>query len=272
MNSPVFESNGLITTLKIMLGHKCTSADMSTRQVHTLQQQQQRFFIFRLTPMKCPHLLSHEMTGQVDSSALDQFLSSPHVVSYPAVVSSCSAELCSVLGKDGLRYRLRTPCNSDHSVFIEQHSNKRTTYHSATELVSRHTSHTAHEEIGTTFNIGLSKTSRVQFASGNTLHTSLANCYTSWMFMSSQAGLICILKESVKKSGLSVSDDHLSVGSTVDELFCVILPRSSTPWCDPTCKQRSNSDAKASLQTSASLTNRDRLTVTSEFRLNTVAA
>ena len=73
---------------------------------------------------KCPHLLSHEMAGQVDFCTLDQFLSSPHVVSYPAVVSSCSAELF-VLGKDGLRYRLRTPCNSEHSVFIGQYFNKR---------------------------------------------------------------------------------------------------------------------------------------------------
>ena len=122
--------------------------------------------MYRLTPVKCPHLLSHETTGQVDSGALDQVLSLPHVVSHPAVVTSCSAELCFVLGKDGLRYRLRTPCNSEHSVFIGQHSNKRTTYHSATKLVSRHTSHTVHEEIGTTFNAGLSTPSRVQFASG----------------------------------------------------------------------------------------------------------
>ena len=158
--------------------------------------------------MKCPHLLMREMTGQVDSGALDQSLRSPHAVSYPAVVS-CSAELYCVLGKDGLRYRLRTPCNSEHSVFIGQYSNKRTTYHSATELVSRHTSHTVQEEIGTTFNTGLSKTSRVQFASGNTLHTSLANCFTSWMFLScstfnleccSQTGLICIFTESVTQS------------------------------------------------------------------------
>ena len=86
------------------------------------QLQQQRFYIFRLTPMKCPHLLPHEMTVQVDSRALDQFLSSPHVVSYPAVVSSCSAELWLVLGKDGLRHRLRSPCNSEHSFFIGQYS------------------------------------------------------------------------------------------------------------------------------------------------------
>ena len=109
------------------------------------------------------------MTCQVDSGALDLFVSPPHVVSHSAVVSSCSAMLCSFLGKDGLRYRLRTPCNSEHSVFIGQYSNKQTTYHSATEHVSRHTSHTVHEEIGTTFNTGLSKTSLVQFASGNTL-------------------------------------------------------------------------------------------------------
>ena len=87
------------------------------------QRQQHRCYIYRLTPMKCPNLLSHEMTVQVDSGALDQFLSSPHVVSYPAVVSSCSAQLCFVLGKDGLRYRLRTSCNSEHSVFIGSRCN-----------------------------------------------------------------------------------------------------------------------------------------------------
>ena len=183
MFTPVFESNGLITTLKIMVA----GAHVQTTRE---QLQQQRFYLYRLTPLKCPHLLSHEMPGPVDSGALDHCLSLPHVVSYPAVVPSCSAELCCVLGKDGLRYRLRPPCKSEHSVFIGQYSNKRTTYHSATELVSRHTSHTVHEEIGTTFNTGLS---------GNTLQTSLANCYTSWMFMScstfslkscSQTGLI----------------------------------------------------------------------------------
>ena len=197
-------------TLKITVGHRCTYADVSTRQVHTLQLQlqPQSFNTCQLTPMKCPHLLSHEMTGQVDSGALDQFLSSPHVVLYLVVVS-CSAELCFVFGKDGLRYRLRTPCNSEHSGFIGQYSNKRTTYHSATELVSRHTSHTVHEEIGTTLNTGLSETSHVQFASKSTLHTSLANCFTSWMFMScstfnlkscSQTGWICIFAESVTPS------------------------------------------------------------------------
>ena len=174
------------------------------------QLQQQRLKKNRLTLVKCPHLLSHEMTGQVDSGALDLFLSSPHVVSYPAVVSSYSAKLCFVFGKAELRYRLRTPSNCEHSVFIGQYSNKRTTYHSATELVSRHTSHTAHEEIGATFNTGMAETSHVQFASGKTLHTSpLAKCYTSWMFMScstfslkscSQTGLICIFTESVTLS------------------------------------------------------------------------
>ena len=71
---------------------------------------------------------------------------------------------------------------------------------------------------------------------------------------------------------LSVSVDHLSVGSTAQELFCVIMPRPSTPWCDPMCKQRSNTDAKASLQTAALPTDRDRLAVTSAFRLDTVVA
>ena len=103
MNFPVLESNGLITTLKIMVGHRCTNADMSTRQVHTLQLQlqPQRLYFYRLTPVKCPPLLSHERTGQVDSSALDLFLSSPHVVSYPAVVTSCSTEFFFCLGRMG---------------------------------------------------------------------------------------------------------------------------------------------------------------------------
>ena len=151
--------------------------DRGRLQVHLQttreQLQQQKLYTYRLTLVNCPHLLSHEMTGQADSGALDQFLSSLHVVSYPAVVSCCSAELCFVLGQGGLRYRLRIPSNSEHSVFIGQYSNKRTTYHSATELLSRHTSHTVHEEIGTTFDTGLSETSHVQFASGNTLHCSL---------------------------------------------------------------------------------------------------
>ena len=98
----------------------CAHVQMTREQL----QQQGFVYIYRLTLVKCPHFLSHEMTGQVDSGALDQCLSLPHVVSYPAVVS---AELCFVFGKDGLRYRLRTPCNSEHSVFIGQYTNKRTT-------------------------------------------------------------------------------------------------------------------------------------------------
>ena len=46
MNTPVFDSNGLITTLQTMVGHKCTYADMSTRQVHTLQLQLQQQFLY----------------------------------------------------------------------------------------------------------------------------------------------------------------------------------------------------------------------------------
>ena len=57
--------------------------------------------------MKCPHLSSQGMTGQVISSALDPFLSFPHVVSY------------------SMRYCLRTPCNFEHIDFIGQHSNRR---------------------------------------------------------------------------------------------------------------------------------------------------
>ena len=127
---------------KIIVGHRCTHADMSTRQVHTLQLQQQRSLTFLLTAMKCPHLLSHEITGQVHSSALDQFLRYPHVVSYSAVVSSCSAKLCSFLGKDGLGYRFRTPCNSEHSVFIGQYpTNRRRITLQPNMSVAPHVSH-----------------------------------------------------------------------------------------------------------------------------------
>ena len=133
----------------------------------------------RLTPMKC--------TGQVDSGALDQFLSSPHVVLYSAVVSSsCSAELCSFLGKDGLRYSLRTPCNSKHSVFIGQCSKKQMTYHSAAELVSRHTSHTVNGKIGTTFNTGLSKKHHAS-SSHQEKH-----CIPHWQ-TTSRHGCVCVV-------------------------------------------------------------------------------
>ena len=70
---------GLRDTLKITVGYKCTCAD-DTRTGTTTEVLQNR-----LTPEKCPHLLSHEMTGQVDSGALHQFLSSPA----RRIVSSC---------------------------------------------------------------------------------------------------------------------------------------------------------------------------------------
>ena len=55
--------------------------------------------------------------------------------------------LCKCLSVQNINHRtcrLRTPCNSEHSGFIGQYSIKRTTYHSATEFVSRHTSLTPH--------------------------------------------------------------------------------------------------------------------------------
>ena len=36
INASVFDSDGLMNTLKIMVGYKCTYADMSTKHVHTL--------------------------------------------------------------------------------------------------------------------------------------------------------------------------------------------------------------------------------------------
>ena len=60
---------------------------------------------------------------------------------------SCSAELCFVFGKDGLRHRLRTPWNSEHSVFIGHYSNKRTTAPHSTLGCPRHHTSKSHQEI-----------------------------------------------------------------------------------------------------------------------------
>ena len=70
MNAPVFESNGLKTTLKIMVGLECTNADLSTTQVDTLQLQlqQQSFNTYYLTPMKCPHLTEMTFDGFVNEN------------------------------------------------------------------------------------------------------------------------------------------------------------------------------------------------------------
>ena len=68
--------------------------------------------------MKCPLLLSHEMTGQVNSGALDHF--SVFRASFRIQLSFCFSH-----GKDRLRHCLRTPFNSEHTVSIEQYSNKR---------------------------------------------------------------------------------------------------------------------------------------------------
>ena len=52
--------------------------------------------VYRLTPMKCSHFLSHEMTDQVGSGVLDQFLISParriKLLSLPARALFCSRE------------------------------------------------------------------------------------------------------------------------------------------------------------------------------------
>ena len=146
-NALVFESNGLTTTLEIMVGHKCTFADMSTRQDHTLQLQlqQKSFNTYQLTPVNCPHFLSHGMTGQIDSSALDQFSVSR---------TSCRIQLLTLPAPPSSLFSGRVGCDTVFAL-----------------------------PATLSFNIGLSKKSRVQFASGITLHTSLANCFTPWMFM-----------------------------------------------------------------------------------------
>ena len=135
MNAPVFARSLSVTGAHT---HTCPRDKFTHYEL-----QQQRSLTFLLTPMKCPHLLSHEMTGQVDSGALDLFVSPPHVVSHSAVVSCCSAKLCSFLGKDGLLgYRLRTPCNSEHSVFIGQYpTNRRRITLQPNMSVAPHVSH-----------------------------------------------------------------------------------------------------------------------------------
>ena len=94
--------------------------------------------------MKYSYLHSHEMMAKRTQAVWTNF-SVPRTSYRVQLLSpSCTAEFCSVLGKDGLRYRLRTPCNSERSVFTGLHS-LWTMYHSATELLSRHTSHTVHK-------------------------------------------------------------------------------------------------------------------------------
>ena len=61
---------------------------------YSYKSQHQSFYKYRLTPMKSPHLLSHEMTGQVDSGALDQFLTTR--TSYRIQLLSPSARPSSV--------------------------------------------------------------------------------------------------------------------------------------------------------------------------------
>ena len=130
-----------------------------------LQLQQQSFNTYQLTPMKRPHLLSHEMTGQLDSSALDQFLSSPHVVSYPAVLLLLLGRaLFSREGWVAIVFALPATLSTASSLDSSPRNGRRITLQP--KLVSRHTSHNVHEEFGTTFNTGLSETSHVQFASG----------------------------------------------------------------------------------------------------------
>ena len=100
-------------------------------------------------------------------------------------------------------------------------------------------SHTVRVEIGTTFNTGLSKTSRVQFASKSTF----AYLAGKLLQVMDVHVVFHVQFEVLLANGI---DLHLyGICDTV------IVPRPSTPWCDPMCKQRSSFDAKASLQTAA---------------------
>ena len=101
--------------------------------------QQLCFCTFLLTPMKCPHLLSNEMTDQVnsDTSGPNSQYSSRRM--YSAVVSFLLGRALIFLRKDGLRRTLRTPCNSGHTDCPAQCS-RWTMYHSQSPDVSHCTS------------------------------------------------------------------------------------------------------------------------------------
>ena len=91
----------LLNTLNFTVCHKCTFADDTRTNTTT--------WILNIHPD------THKWSAP--PLARD---GSPYVVSHSAVVSLCSAELSHFLGKDGLRHRLRTLCNCEHSVFTRQ--------------------------------------------------------------------------------------------------------------------------------------------------------
>ena len=156
--------------------HICRHVHETSSHTLQLQLQQQSFKTYQMTPAKCPHL-SNEMTGQVDSSALDQFLSSPHVVSYPAVVSSCSTELCSVT-VFALLATLSTASSSDTTPT----NRRRITLQPTLSVATRRTMHM--RRLAPHSTLACPKHHPSNSHQGNTLQTSLANCFTSWMFMS----------------------------------------------------------------------------------------
>ena len=201
--------------------HICRHVHETSSHTLQLQLQQQSFKTYQLTPVKCPHL-SNEMTGQVDSKR------SGPISQFPArrIVSSCCLFL---LDRALFCYRLRAPCNSEHSEFIGHYSNKQTSYHSATKLVSRHTSHNVHEETGTTFHTGLSKTSPVQFASGEyvaylagkLLHVMdvYVVSHVEFEVLLQKTELICIFEESVTLSKQIVTSGTQVSNGTEDLAF-----------------------------------------------------
>ena len=175
------------------------------------QLQQQRLYIYRLTPMKCPHLLSHETTGQVDSGALGP------ISQFPArrVVSGCClfllgrALFCSRKGWAAIpSFALLATLST--GVFIGHFptNGRRVTLQPNLSVATRPTLYM--RILAPHSNTGLSETSHVQFASRSTLHTSLAkllhvmgcfmSCSTFSLKSCSQTGLICIFPESVTPS------------------------------------------------------------------------
>ena len=201
------------------------------------------------------------MTGQVDSGALDQFLS-------PArrIVSSCSSYSPSSLfpGRMGcdtvfaFPATLSTPSSLDSTPTNGRHFTLQPNLSAATRL-------TLYITIGTTFN---SKTSRVQFASGITLHASLADCFTSLMFMfhvqfevllANGIDLhlygICDTVQANRDIWYASQQRDKRGGFQFPLIISALAPQhtnsSLNPSCDPMCEQKSSSDAKASLQTAA---------------------
>ena len=220
------------------------SQETCLREKVTLQLQQQSFYRYFPTPLKCPHLFSHGMTGQVSSGALDQFLSSSHVASYSAVVHFARPSSFLFSGKMGCD-TVFAHLASQHIGFIGHYSNRRCiTLQPNMSVATRLTLYlrrvappstlacpeldaSSPQTATVSSSLKILTLYSTRMCSGITLHISLANCFASWMSISgsrsssepcSPFGLICILRElvtlskQVMTSGTRVSSRDKGMG------------------------------------------------------------